>query len=124
MKSNFFQRLLVSKSVATGQKEALAVRGAFGASVKRVEDPRFLMGQAHYVDDLNLPNTLSVAFVRSSYAHARIKSIDASKALKHPGVVRVMTGEEAKKLCKPIRVEFPEKDFPGKYKACDFMPSR
>lgn len=98
----------------------MAVTGAFGASVKRVEDPRFLMGQAHYVDDLNLPNTLSVAFVRSSYAHARIKSIDAIKALKHPGVVRVMTGEEAKKLCKPIRVEFPEKDFPGKYKACDF----
>ena len=98
----------------------MAVTGAFGASVKRVEDPRFLMGQAHYVDDLNLSNTLSVAFVRSSYAHARIKSIDASKALKHLGVVRVMTGEEAKKLCKPIRVEFPEKDFPGKYKACDF----
>ena len=94
--------------------------GAFGASVRRVEDPRFLMGQAHYVEDLKLPNTLGVAFVRSTYAHARIKSIDVSKALAHPGVFRVMTGEEAKKLCKPIRVDTTAEKFPGKYKACDF----
>ena len=94
--------------------------GGFGERIRRVEDPRFLKGQAHYVDDLNLRNTLSVAFVRSSYAHARIKSIDTSKALRHPGVVRVMIGEEAKKLCKPIRVDIPAEGFPGKYKACDF----
>ena len=75
----------------------MAVAGGFGASVKRVEDPRFLRGQANYVEDLKLPNTLGVAFVRSTYAHARIKSIDASKALAHPGVFRVLTGDEAKK---------------------------
>src|SRR5689334_7342217 len=72
---------------------------AFGASVKRVEDPRFLVGRAQYVDALRLPGTVGVAFVRSQHAHARIKSIDASKALAHPGVLRVLTGEEAAKLC-------------------------
>ena len=94
--------------------------GGFGERVKRVEDPRFLMGQAKYVDDIKLPNTLDVAFVRSSYAHAKIKSIDISKALAHPGVHRIMTGEEAKILCKPMRVEIPAEKFPAKYKACDF----
>ncbi|MGE0518491.1 MAG: xanthine dehydrogenase family protein molybdopterin-binding subunit, partial [Candidatus Binatia bacterium] len=98
----------------------MATAQAFGASVKRVEDPRFLTGQAEYVEGLRLPNTLSVAFVRSPYAHARIKSIDARKALAHPGVHRVLTGEEAKKLCKAIRVEVPPGKFPGAYKACDF----
>ncbi len=98
----------------------MPVAGGFGASVKRVEDPRFLKGQANYVEDLKLPKTLGVAFVRSTYAHARIKSIDASKALARPGVFRVLTGDEAKKLCKPIRVEIPPEKFPGKYKACNF----
>src|SRR5581483_680647 len=78
----------------------------FGASVKRLEDPKYLLGRAQYVDDVKLPDTVSVAFVRSQHAHARIKSIDTSKALEMPGVLRVMTGEEAAKLCKPIRVEW------------------
>jgi carbon-monoxide dehydrogenase large subunit len=95
--------------------------GGFGERVRRVEDPRFLMGQAQYVDDIKLPNTLDVAFVRSTYAHAKIKSIDISKALAHPGVHRIMTGEEAKKLCKPLRVEVDAEKFPAKYKACDFF---
>jgi aerobic carbon-monoxide dehydrogenase large subunit len=98
----------------------MATAGAFGARVKRVEDPRFLVGQARYVDDIKLPKTLDVAFVRSSYAHAKIVSIDISKALAHPGVHRIMTGEEAKTLCKPIRVDIPAEKFPAKYKACDF----
>ena len=92
----------------------------FGASVKRVEDPRFLVGRAQYVDDLKLPGTLGVAFVRSQHAHARITSIDVSKALEHPGVIRVLTGEEASKICKPIRVEWGKGQIPLEYKACDF----
>ena len=94
--------------------------GGFGERVKRVEDPRFLVGKACYVDDIKLPNTLDVAFVRSSYAHAKIVSIDINKALAHPGVHRIMTGEEAKRLCKPIRVDLPADKFPAKYKACDW----
>jgi carbon-monoxide dehydrogenase large subunit len=94
--------------------------GAFGERTKRVEDGRFLVGQGQYVDDVKLPNTLDVAFVRSTYAHAKIVSIDISKALAHPGVHRIMTGEEAKKLCKPIRVEVIAEKFPAMYKPCNF----
>src|SRR6266404_795731 len=65
-----------------------------GQRIKRTEDPRLIKGLAHYVDDIRLPDTLHVAFVRSIYAHARIKSIDASEALKSPGVVAVYTGKD------------------------------
>ena len=49
-----------------------------GQRIKRTEDPRLIKGLAHYVDDIRLPDTLHVAFVRSVYAHARITSIDVS----------------------------------------------
>ena len=65
-----------------------------GQRVKRTEDPRLIKGLAHYVDDIRLPDTLHVSFVRSVYAHARINSIDASEALKAPGVVAVYTGKD------------------------------
>ncbi|HET9914727.1 MAG TPA: hypothetical protein VFQ13_22735 [Anaerolineales bacterium] len=52
----------------------------FGERIKRNEDPRLLMGQGLYVDDVDLPNMLHAAFVRSPYAHTRIKAIDVSQA--------------------------------------------
>ncbi len=69
-----------------------------GKSVKRTEDPRLIQGLAHYVDDIRLPDTLHVAFLRSIYAHARIKSIDTSAAVKLPGVVAVYTGKDVAKI--------------------------
>jgi len=65
-----------------------------GKRVKRTEDPRLIKGLAHYVDDISLPGTLHVAFVRSIYAHAKINSIDTSAALGLPGVVAVYTGKD------------------------------
>jgi carbon-monoxide dehydrogenase large subunit len=65
-----------------------------GQRVKRTEDPRLIKGLAHYVDDIRLPDTLHVAFVRSYYAHARVRSIDTSAALQSPGVVAVYTGKD------------------------------
>ncbi len=65
-----------------------------GKRVKRVEDPRLLTGGALFVDDVNLPDMLHAAFVRSDYAHARIKSIDTSWAKEIPGVVGVYTAED------------------------------
>src|SRR3990172_7324511 len=58
-----------------------------GKRVKRNEDPRLLTGQALFVDDVHLPDMLHVAFLRSPYAHARIKDIDLTAALRRPGVV-------------------------------------
>jgi aerobic carbon-monoxide dehydrogenase large subunit len=70
-----------------------AIRG-MGHSVKRKEDPRFIRGRGHYVDDIKLPGMLYLDIVRSPYAHANIKSIDASAALEVPGVLAVITGKD------------------------------
>jgi carbon-monoxide dehydrogenase large subunit len=73
-----------------------------GAEVKRKEDPRMITGASTYVTDIVLPGMLWVAFVRSPHAHAKIKRIDASAALKVPGVKQVVTGEDIKKLAKAL----------------------
>ena len=61
----------------------------FGEPVKRNEDRKLLTGQALFVDDVELPGMLHAAFLRSQVAHARIVSIDVSRALQRPGVVAV-----------------------------------
>ncbi len=65
-----------------------------GHSVKRKEDPRFIRGQGEYIDDVNLPGQLWLDIVRSPYAHATIKGIDTSEALKVPGVLAVISGRD------------------------------
>jgi carbon-monoxide dehydrogenase large subunit len=67
-----------------------------GHRKKRKEDPRFLQGKGNYVDDVKLPGMLYMDIVRSPYAHAKIKSIDASAALAMEGVVAVIKGEDLK----------------------------
>src|SRR5437588_3167282 len=73
-----------------------------GQRIKRTEDPRLIKGLAHYVDDVGLPETLHVAFVRSLYAHARINGVDASEALKAPGVVAVYQGKDIAEKIGPV----------------------
>ncbi|MCZ4290733.1 aerobic carbon-monoxide dehydrogenase large subunit [Hoeflea alexandrii] len=69
-----------------------------GCKRKRVEDIRFTQGKGSYVDDLKLPGMLFGDFVRSPHAHARIKSIDTSRAKALPGVVAVLTAADLKPL--------------------------
>ena len=90
-----------------------------GAQVKRVEDPRMLLGKSQYVDDIHLPDTLAIAFVRSPYAHARILGINTSAAAAHPGVHAVITGEDVADVIKPLRVEFDPRAAPT-HKSCDW----
>ncbi len=52
----------------------------FGAPVQRKEDPRLLRGRGTYVDDIDLPEMLHAAILRSTHAHARILHIDVSAA--------------------------------------------
>src|SRR3990172_6777392 len=66
----------------------------FGRRIKRNEDPRLLTGQALFVDDVNLPGMLHVAFLRSPYAHARIRRVDCSRALARAGVVAAYSAQE------------------------------
>ncbi|MFM7251502.1 MAG: aerobic carbon-monoxide dehydrogenase large subunit [Ilumatobacteraceae bacterium] len=67
--------------------------GGMGASRRRVEDNRFIRGKGKYVDDIVLPGMLHMEILRSPLAHARIKSIDASRAWAMPGVRLVLTGD-------------------------------
>jgi carbon-monoxide dehydrogenase large subunit len=64
-----------------------------GKRIQRIEDVRLLTGQALFVDDVDIPGMLHAAFLRSDYAHARLKSIDTSAAQQRPGVVAVYTAE-------------------------------
>ena len=75
-----------------------------GASVKRVEDPRFLTGQGRYIDDIMLPNMAYAAFLRSPYPHARI-TVDASEARALPGVMAVFTAADLAGVVNPILVD-------------------
>jgi carbon-monoxide dehydrogenase large subunit len=65
-----------------------------GESAPRKEDRRFITGAGRYVEDVQLPGMLHVAFVRSAHAHANIRRIDVTQALAIPGVVAVITGSE------------------------------
>jgi carbon-monoxide dehydrogenase large subunit len=73
-----------------------------GSSIRRREDPRLLTGSATYTDDIKLPRMVYSGFVRSPYAHARLKRIDVSAARSAPGVVAVYTGADVKGRLAPV----------------------
>ncbi len=68
-----------------------------GASVRRVEDLRFITGRGQYVDDISRPGQTYAVFVRSPHAHANIKSINTKAARAAKGVVGIFTGEDLQK---------------------------
>ena len=73
-----------------------APQGFIGKSVVRREDGRFLTGKGQYTDDINLPGQTYGYFLRSPYAHARLKSVNTAAAAAAPGVLGVFTGEHFK----------------------------
>ena len=66
----------------------------FGSSIKRREDPKLITGRGTYTDDIKLFGMHHAVIVRSPHAHAKIASIDTSRAKSHPGVVAAFTGAE------------------------------
>src|SRR5919199_924546 len=88
--------------MAVVQETLPTERKWIGKSIRRVEDPRFLIGRGRYVDDISLPGLLHAAILRSPVAHARIKRIDIEAARRLDGVVAVVTGAEAAELCNPL----------------------
>lgn len=78
----------------------MAIR-TFGQPIRRNEDARLLTGQATFTDDIHLAGMLHVAFVRSDYAHARIKRLDTRAALAMPGVVAIYTAADLGDYWKP-----------------------
>src|ERR1700704_528432 len=76
-------------------------RGYIGQSVPRPNAARLLQGRGCFIDDLRFPRLAHVAFFRSPYAHARIRKLDFSKAIKVKGVIAVFDGPTVAEYCKP-----------------------
>ena len=88
------QVILLPETVIHAVPQILQEQKMVGKSVKPRKDLQLVKGAGTYTDDLKLPNMVYAAFLRSPYAHARIKSIDVTKATELPGVVYVLTGRE------------------------------
>ena len=86
----------MSEAMTLEEREASI--GGIGTARKRKEDARFIRGKGNYVDDIKLKGMLHGDFVRSSHAHALIKSIDTEAALRVPGVLAVVTAKELEPL--------------------------
>lgn len=85
----------------------------FGARVLRNEDAQLLTGKAMFVDDLDLPDMMHAAFVRSPYAHARITEIDASVARERDGVVAVFVADDLGAFWAPAPLVVPPPPIEG-----------
>jgi carbon-monoxide dehydrogenase large subunit len=82
----------------------MAVSRYIGARIKRIEDPKLIRGEGAFLDDLALPGTLHAVFVRSPHGHARIRSIDLSRARSHPRVVGAFAAADLPDIQKPLPV--------------------
>jgi 2-furoyl-CoA dehydrogenase large subunit len=89
------------------------VRRWVGRAIKVKEDLRFVQGKGLYTDDFQLKMMLHAAVLRSPHAHARIKSIDASKVMGLKGAVATLTGPELATLTNPMpsRTGYPIKEY-------------
>ncbi len=67
----------------------------FGQAIRRTEDARFLTGAGRYTADIELPGQARACFLRSPHAHADIVALDAGAARSAPGVIAVLTGDDA-----------------------------
>ena len=110
-------------SVGNNTHAPSSTRSYVNSRVERNEDARLLKGRARFVDDVQLPEMLHVAFVRSDHAHGKLLSIDASVARKRPGVIAVYTAEDLGDYCTPAPLLVPPppiKDLV--FHACTHLP--
>src|ERR1700687_750065 len=73
-----------------------------GQPLRRREDFRFVTGKGRYVDDLKLPGMMHMAILRSPHAHAIIKRVDLSEAMRAPGVHLALSGADLSGKLGPI----------------------
>src|SRR5690606_29058147 len=95
--------------MGTAQHDEVNARPAItphvGRSAARIEDASILIGRGQYGDDVGCkPGTLHAAVLRSPHAHARLLGVDVTAALKVPGVVAVLTGEDVRQWSRPFIV--------------------
>ncbi|MBP7065015.1 xanthine dehydrogenase family protein molybdopterin-binding subunit [Ferrovibrio sp.] len=90
-------------SVDNDLKQLVGIHGTYiGKPLPRPNAPRLAQGAARYTPDITLPGMLHVVFIRSPYAHARIRGFNAAAALQAPGVAAVVTGRELAAIAKPM----------------------
>jgi carbon-monoxide dehydrogenase large subunit len=93
------------------------------ARVPRNEDARLLTGRALFVDDVQLPGMLHVAWLRSDHAHARLRGVGASAARARPGVAAVFTAADLGDYWAPGPLLVPPPPIPGLvFHACTQVP--
>src|SRR5262252_6295073 len=85
---------------ATDGSDAMTTR-YLGAPIARNEDRRLLTGRALFVNDVERPGMLHVAFLRSPNAHARLGAVDLSRVRKRPGVVAAYAADDLGDYWKP-----------------------
>ena len=78
-----------------------------GKEVNRIEDVALVTGSVEFIDNYSVPGMLHCAMLRSPHAHARIRRVDATRALQLPGVVAVLTGADVRQWSQPSN-GFPE----------------
>lgn len=84
----------------------------FGQRIRRNEDPVLLQGQALFTDDVQLPDMLHVAFLRSDQAHGRLLSVEVAAARQSPGVQAVYTADDLGDLWQPGPLLVPPPPIP------------
>src|SRR3990172_402430 len=84
------------------QARVAAATRYIGMPLKRKEDPRLIQGLGHYVDDVQLAGMHYAAFLRSPYAHAKVRSVDLSNARMAPGVVLALAGPDVAGTIGPV----------------------
>lgn len=92
------------------REEEAETGGAVGERVNSKLGRKLVTGNGQFVDDIELPGTLHARFVRSTRAHAKIESIDASDAEAMSGVELVWTAEDFDPYVE--KFSHPENDFP------------
>jgi carbon-monoxide dehydrogenase large subunit len=80
---------------------------AFGAAIKRREDPRLIMGEGTFTDDVRLVGAASMAVLRSPHGHAKITRLDVEAARKAPGVLAVYTNKDLEGKVSAIPCAWP-----------------
>src|SRR5579864_9519781 len=89
-------------TVQASEKGAAAKLSGIGARLKTKEAFRHIRGAGTFVDDVRLPRMVYASILRSPYAHAKIKNIDYSNAIKTPGVVGILTAQDVVKMSDPL----------------------
>jgi aerobic carbon-monoxide dehydrogenase large subunit len=103
----------VTETVEAPVEQRLERPGLIGASVERVEDERLVRGLGRYVDDVDPPRLVHMAVARCPYPHARIASIDASRARELDGVLEVLLPEDVLGRTGPITILRPIPEAPA-----------